>query len=209
MKRVVEEEVVTQNLGKNPFWSVLCVFGVVFVGFVFLYKGLFIPSNADYQEGVYFVHNTVASHVLLCWLVLALILAVMVVVVSSFTWRRVFKSFISLALVFALGAFMFFSMVVPMIHSGSQVDAHNEEVSISKLETKYDNVRKPTDEEYTLIESSEIFDMGRSLFYYGEDEDGQAYLFQTYVNKVEGKLKVYKKVEVETVTKEAGAKEEF
>lgn len=209
MKRVVEEEVVTQNLGKNPFWSVLCVFGVVFVGFVFLYKGLFIPSNADYQEGVYFVHNTVASHVLLCWLVLALILAVMVVVVSSFTWRRVFKSFISLALVFALGAFMFFSMVVPMIHSGSQVDAHNEEVSISKLETKYDNVRKPTDEEYTLIESSEIFDMGRSLFYYGEDEDGQAYLFQTYVNKVEGKLKVYKKVEVETVTKEAGVKEEF
>lgn len=208
MKRVVEEEVVTQNLGKNPFWSVLCVFGVVFVGFVFLYKGLFIPSNADYQEGVYFVHNTVASHVLLCWLVLALILAVMVVV-SSFTWRRVFKSFISLALVFALGAFMFFSMVVPMIHSGSQVDAHNEEVSISKLETKYDNVRKPTDEEYTLIESSEIFDMGRSLFYYGEDEDGQAYLFQTYVNKVEGKLKVYKKVEVETVTKEAGVKEEF
>ena len=104
---------------------------------------------------------------------------------------------------------MFFSMVVPMIHSGSQVDAHNEEVSISKLETKYDNVRKPTDEEYTLIESSEIFDMGRSLFYYGEDEDGQAYLFQTYVNKAEGKLKVYKKVEVETVTKEAGAKEEF
>lgn len=209
MKRVVEEEVVTQNLGKNPFWSVLCVFGVVFVGFVFLYKGLFIPSNADYQEGVYFVHNTVASHVLLYSLLLALILAVMVVVVSSFTWRRVFKSFISLALVFALGAFMFFSMVVPMIHSGSQVDAHNEEVSISKLETKYDNVRKPTDEEYTLIESSEIFDMGRSLFYYGEDEDGQAYLFQTYVNKAEGKLKVYKKVEVETVTKEAGAKEEF
>lgn len=208
MKRVVEEEVVTQNLGKKPFWSVLCVFGVVFVGCVFLYKGLFIPSNADYQEGVYFVHNTVASHVLLYSLVLALILAVMVVV-SSFTWRRVFKSFISLALVFALGAFMFFSMVVPMIHSGSQVDAHNEEVSISKLETKYDNVRKPTDEEYTLIESSEIFDMGRSLFYYGEDEDGQAYLFQTYVNKVEGKLKVDKKVEVETVTKEAGVKEEF
>lgn len=208
MKRVVEEEVVTQNLGKNPFWSVLCVFGVVFVGFVFLYKGLFIPSNADYQEGVYFVHNTVANNVLLYSLLLALILAVMVVV-SSFTWRRVFKSFISLALVFALGAFMFFSMVVPMIHSGSQVDAHNEEVSISKLETKYDNVRKPTDEEYTLIESSEIFDMGRSLFYYGEDEDGQAYLFQTYVNKAEGKLKVYKKVEVETVTKEAGAKEEF
>lgn len=208
MKRVVEEEVVTQNLGKNPFWSVLCVFGVVFVGFVFLYKGLFIPSNADYQEGVYFVHNTVANNVLLYSLLLALILAVMVVV-SSFTWRRVFKSFISLALVFALGAFMFFSMVVPMIHSGSQVDAHNEEVSISKLETKYDNVRKPTDEEYTLIESSEIFDMGRSLFYYGEDEDGQAYLFQTYVNKVEGKLKVDKKVEVETVTKEAGAKEEF
>lgn len=208
MKRVVEEEVVTQNLGKSPFWSVLCVFGVVFVGFVFLYKGLFIPSNADYQEGVYFVHNTVASHVLLYSLVLALILAVMVVV-SSFTWRRVFKSFISLALVFALGAFMFFSMVVPMIHSGSQVDVHNEEVSISKLETKYDNVRKPTDEEYTLIESSEIFDMGRSLFYYGEDEDGQAYLFQTYVNKVEGKLKVDKKVEVETVTKEAGVKEEF
>lgn len=208
MKRVVEEEVVTQNLGKNPFWSVLCVFGVVFVGFVFLYKGFFIPSNADYQEGVYFVHNTVASNVLLYSLVLALILAVMVVV-SSFTWRRVFKSFISLALVFALGAFMFFSMVVPMIHSGSQVDAHNEEVSISKLETKYDNVRKPTDEEYTLIESSEIFDMGRSLFYYGEDEDGQAYLFQTYVNKAEGKLKVDKKAEVETVTKEAGAKEEF
>lgn len=208
MKRVVEEEVVTQNLGKNPFWSVLCVLGVVFVGFVFLYKGLFIPSNADYQEGVYFVHNTVANNVLLYSLLLALILAVMVVV-SSFTWRRVFKSFISLALVFALGAFMFFSMVVPMIHSGSQVDAHNEEVSISKLETKYDNVRKPTDEEYTLIESSEIFDMGRSLFYYGEDEDGQAYLFQTYVNKVEGKLKVDKKVEVETVTKEAGVKEEF
>lgn len=208
MKRVVEEEVVTQNLGKKPFWSVLCVFGVVFVGFVFLYKGLFIPSNADYQEGVYFVDNTVASNVLLNSLLLALILAVMVVV-SSFTWRRVFKSFISLALVFALGAFMFFSMVVPMIHSGSQVDAHNEEVSISKLETKYDNVRKPTDEEYTLIESSEIFDMGRSLFYYGEDEDGQAYLFQTYVNKAEGKLKVDKKVEVETVTKEAGVKEEF
>lgn len=208
MKRVAGKEVgdVGEGVGRKSFLIRYTVFVALCVAVVLFGKSLAMPSDDVFQQEAYLSQRVFVNVILLVFMMVVMLLIILFLLYN----RSLYKGLVYMASILVMGSFFVFDVGLPTIDSSKRIEAHNEDVSIAKLETKYDSVRAVTDEESEAIEGSNEFDSNMlGSRYYGKDEDGVAYLFQTYTNRADNKLKVYQKAKFETVMKSVEDKEEF